>query len=88
MTDVVIRLPIRSDKEANLFSSYLDRFMHARASEVDDLPEEIDAPYLMVHSDPRPDRELKVVTFQTPSAARAFSTGWARAKIGLDGENA
>jgi hypothetical protein len=88
MTDVVIRLPIRSDREANLFSTYLDRFMHARSAEADDLADEIDAPYLIVHSDPRPDRELKVVTFQTPGAARAFSTGWAQARIGLDGETA
>jgi hypothetical protein len=88
MPDVVIRLPIESHREANLFSTYLDRFMHGRSNEADELAETIDAPYLIVHSDPRLDRDLKVVTFQTLGAARAFSSGWARAKDGLDGEMA
>ena len=86
MADIVIRLPIKSDQEANLFSSYLNRFMQRRSAVVDDLPEAIDAPYLIVHTDPRLDRELKVLTFQNLGAARAFSTGWERARGALDGE--
>jgi len=86
MTDIVIKLPINSDQEANLFSTYLNRFMQGRSAVADDLPEAVDAPYLIVHSDPSPDRELKVLTFQNLGAARAFSTGWARAKGALDGE--
>jgi hypothetical protein len=86
MVDVVIRLPIKSDQEANLFSTYLNRFMQRRSAVVDDLPEAIDAPYLIVHTDPRLDRELKVLTFQNLGAARAFSSGWERARGALDGE--
>jgi hypothetical protein len=88
MTDVVIKLPIKTDQEANLFSTYLNRFMQGRSAVVDDLPEATDAPYLIVHSDPSLDRELKVVTFQNLGAARAFSVGWERARGALDGENA
>ena len=86
MTDVVIKLPIKSDKEANLFSTYLNRFMQGRSAVADDLPEAIDAPYLIVHSDLNLDRELKVLTFQNLGDARAFSSGWARARGALDGE--
>jgi hypothetical protein len=86
MTDVVIKLPIKTDQEANLFSTYLNRFMQGRSAVADDLPEAIDAPYLIVHSDPSLDRELKVLTFQNLGAARAFSTGWERARGALDGE--
>jgi hypothetical protein len=39
-----------------------------------------------VHSDPTLDRELKVLTFQNLGAARAFSSGWQRARGALDGE--
>jgi hypothetical protein len=88
MTDVVIKLPIKSDREADLFSNYLNDFMQGRSAVADDLPEAIDAPYLIVHSDPDLDRELKVLTFQNLGAARAFSTGWVRAKVALDGEGA
>ena len=86
MTDVVIKLPIKSPQEANLFSTYLNRFMQGRSAVADDLPEAIDAPYLIVHSDPTLDRELKVLTFQNLGAARAFSSGWQRAGGALDGE--
>jgi hypothetical protein len=86
MTDVVIKLPIKTDQEAHLFSTYLNRFMKGRSAVVDDLPEAVDAPYLIVHSDPSLDRELKVLTFQNLGAARAFSTGWERARGALDGE--
>jgi hypothetical protein len=86
MTDVVIKLPIKTDQEANLFSTYLNRFMQGRSAVADDLPEAVDAPYLIVHSDLSLDRELKVLTFQNLGAARAFSTGWARARGALDGE--
>jgi hypothetical protein len=86
MTDVVLKLPLKSIQEANLFSTYLNRFMHGRSAVADDLPEAIDAPYLIVHSDPTLDRELKVLTFQNLGAARAFSTGWERARGALDGE--
>jgi len=86
MADVVIKLPIKSDHEANLFSTYLNRFMQGRSAVADDLPEAIDAPYLILHSDPRADREMKVLTFQNLGAARAFSTGWQRARGALDSE--
>ncbi len=80
MPDVVIKLPLESDREANLFSSYLNSFMHHRRGVIDDLPEAADAPYLMVHSDVGGDCEVKVLTFQNLGAARAFSAGWRRAR--------
>jgi len=85
MTDVVIRLPILSDKEAILFSAYLDRFMRLSSADADDRPEGADAPFLIVHTAPALDRDVKMLTFQTPGAARAFSVGWARAKGQMDG---
>lgn len=81
MTDVVIRLPIESDEEANLFSRYLNRFMERRSFESDDAAS--DAPYLILHSDPLNDHELKVVTFQRRSVAQAFYAGWQAAKTEL-----
>ena len=84
MPDVVIKLPLGSDREANLFSTYLNNFMHHRRGVVDDLPEAADAPYLMVHSDRGGDHEVKVLTFQNLGAARAFSAGWRRALSALD----
>ncbi|HLK24524.1 MAG TPA: hypothetical protein VKT30_07690 [Caulobacteraceae bacterium] len=80
MPDVVIKLPLESDQEADLFSSYLNSFMHIRREVIADLPEAADAPYLMVHSDRRGEREVKVLTFQNLGAARAFSAGWRRAR--------
>jgi hypothetical protein len=86
MTDVVLKLPIKSDQEATLFSTYLNRFMQGQSALIDDLPEAVDAPYLIVHSDPTLDRELKVLTFQNLGAARAFSSGWKQARGALDSE--
>jgi len=85
MSDIVIKLPIESDREADLFSNYLNSFMHRRGEVADDLPEAEDAPYLIVHSDPCGDREVKVLTFQNLGAARAFSAGWRRARDASNG---
>ena len=85
MPDVVIKLPLESDGEANLFSTYLNSFMHHRRAVIDDLPEAVDAPYLMVHSDRCGEREVKVLTFQNLGAARAFSAGWRRARDAHNG---
>ena len=42
-----------------------------------------DAPYVIIHSDPLTDVEMKVITFQERRAAAAFSRGWAEACVGL-----
>jgi hypothetical protein len=84
MSDIVLKLPIESDNQADLFSSYLNSFMHRRREIVDDLPEAEDAPYLIVHSDQCGDREVKVLTFQNLGAARAFSAGWRRVRDSAD----
>jgi hypothetical protein len=81
MTDVVIRLPIGSDEEADLFSKYLNRFMELRSCEAEEPTG--DAPYLILHSDPSADRELKVVTFQHRRVAQDFCSGWQEAKTEL-----
>ena len=85
MTDVVVQLPVGNGEEAQLFGAYLNRFMEQRTFEAERLAATADAPYLMVRSDPGLGAELKVLTFQERAAARAFSSGWARARRGLGG---
>ena len=79
MSDFVIRFPVRPGREAQLFGDYLAAFMERLAKEVDGWTADADAPWLMVHSDPARDVEMKVVTFQRASAASDFSDGWAQA---------
>ena len=83
MSDVVVRLPVRSGEEARLFGSYLSQFLERCGREAELCAANSDAPYVMIHSDPLADVEMKVITFQERRAARAFSQGWARARIGL-----
>ena len=83
MGDVVIKLPVRAGKEAELFGAYLDRFMESRCEEAERLAADSDAPYLMVHTDPMTEVEVKVLTFQERSAAQDFSFGWNQARGGL-----
>lgn len=83
MTDVVVQLPVEVGEEAQLFGTYLNRFMEDRVFEAERLAATADAPYLMVRSDPAPDRELKVLIFQQADVAQAFANGWARARSGL-----
>ncbi len=77
MSDVVLKVPVRDDQESALFGNYLGRFIQSRAADAERFADN-DAPYLMVHSDPAPGVDLKVVTFQEAGAARAFSSGWSR----------
>lgn len=83
MADVVIQMPVEAGEESQLFGSYLNRFMEARTFEAERMAETSDAPYLMIRSDPAPNRELKVLIFQERDIAQAFSTGWAKARQGL-----
>lgn len=84
MADVIVQLPIAIGEESDAFGSFLNRFMEARADEADRAAATADAPYLMIRSDPAPDRELKVLIFQDRGAAQAFSTGWAETRRGLN----
>jgi hypothetical protein len=84
MTDVVIRFPMGSDQEADLFSRYLNRFMEQRSFNPPEATDAADAPYLIMHTDPRPDQELKIVTFQHRKVAEAFCSGWERTKSGAE----
>ena len=83
MSDVVVKLPVRDDEEAQLFGDYLSRFLQSRDQEAELWAANSDAPYVMVHSDPLTDVEMKVITFQERRAAAAFSQGWAEAQIAL-----
>lgn len=74
MGDVVLRLPVDANEDG-LFGKYLNRFMEDRTVEVERVSAMIDAPYLMVRSDPG--EAHKTVIFQEPSAANAFVSGWA-----------
>jgi hypothetical protein len=80
MTDIVLTLPIEAGEEAQLFGSFLNRFMESRSSEAERMALSSDAPYLMVRSDPGDGWDTKVVTFQQRSVASAFSAGWAKAR--------
>lgn len=84
MTDVVVQLPMRSDAEHELFGDYLSRFMQSRTAETATFAN-AEAPYVMVHADPTPGFEKKVVTFQEREDARDFSRGWAQALRQLKG---
>lgn len=82
MGDVVIRLPVRDGQEAALFGDYLNRFLQACPDQAG-YSADNDAPYLMVHSDPQSQGDLKILTFQQGSAALAFRSGWDAAAEGL-----
>lgn len=83
MGDVVLRLPVGADED-QLFGRYLNRFMEDREVEVERVSAMIDAPYLMIRSDPG--EACKTVIFQEPNAANAFMSGWTstrRAAMGI-----
>lgn len=80
MSDVVVQFPVQTGEEAQLFGAYLAEFMEGVSDEADRWAADGDAPYLMVRSDPMQDVEVKVLTFQHPSAAQAFCSGWAEAR--------
>lgn len=84
MSDVVVKLPVREGAEAQLFGDYLSRFLASQGQEAELWAANCDAPYVIIHSDPLADIEMKVITFQERRAAAAFSRGWAEARTGLD----
>ena len=79
MADVTVQLPMRTQEETTLFGHYLDRFMAVRLQAANDAGQSDDAPFLMVHSEPTPGAEMKVVTFQEHAIAGDFSRGWSEA---------
>jgi hypothetical protein len=83
MTDVVVKLPLATSEEAQLFGDFLNRFMESQESDAELGAAGGDAPFLMVRSDPQAHAEVKVVIFQERAAAQAFSKGWALARNGL-----
>jgi hypothetical protein len=83
MSDVVVKLPVRAGEEAQLFGDYLSRFLAGQRQEAELWAANSDAPYVMIHSDPLADVEMKVITFQERHAAMAFSRGWAEARTEL-----
>ena len=80
MTDIVVRLELRDAEEEAAFGAYFTRFVEGVAEDMARLADRLDAPFLMVRSEPQRDAELRVVTFQEPSSARAFTAGWFRAR--------
>jgi hypothetical protein len=81
MSDVIVKLPLRSGEEVRLFGDYLSRFLQSRDQEAELWAANSDAPYLIIHSDPLTDVEMKVITFQERRSATAFSEGWAQAQV-------
>lgn len=80
MADVVLKLPVREGEEALAFGAFLGRFIARYENSALDRAADNDAPYLMMHSDPRAGIDLKVLTFQENSVAQAFRSGWAAAR--------
>jgi len=78
MTDVIVTVPVTSGEEDRLFGRYVDSFIERCAQELAKACE--DAPFLMVRSDPSLGGAVKVVIFQEPNAANAFSQGWTQAR--------
>ena len=78
MADVVVRLPIRDAAEDAAFGSYLSGFLSTLADDAQRLADSLEAPLLMVRSEPQLDGDLRVLTFQERSAAQAFASGWRR----------
>jgi hypothetical protein len=65
-----------------LFGDFLGRFIQSCSADAEAWADN-DSPYLMVHSDPQTDLDLKVLTFQESRAAAAFRAGWAVAARAL-----
>jgi hypothetical protein len=82
LSDVVIQFPVQHGEEAQLFGVYLAEFMEALMGEAEHWLDG-EAPFLMVRSDPLKDVEVKVLTFQHPRAAQAFTNGWEQARTRL-----
>ena len=79
---MVIQFPVQHGEEAQLFGAYLAEFMEALLDEAERWADG-EAPFLMIRSDPLQDVEVKVLTFQHPGAAQAFTSGWEQARTRL-----
>jgi hypothetical protein len=86
MGDVVVKLPIHEGEEAQLFDHFLNTFIERCGPGAEQWAANSDAPYVMVHSEPQPDVDLKVLTFQEPQAANNFSREWDAARNNLTGQ--
>ena len=83
MSDIVVRLELRGAAEADAFGAYLNRFLSGLCEQVARV-DLLDAPPVMVRSEPQRDAELRVVTFQAAQHASAFARGWRRARPSAD----
>lgn len=75
-----MQVPLGSSDEIDLFGQYVTSFVQAREAEA---RADADAPFVMIRSAPERGGEVKVVTFQEPETARAFSTGWSLRRSAL-----
>lgn len=80
MSDVVVRLPIRDEAEEQAFTRYLSGFVSSLVDDAMRLASVLDAPLLMVRSEPQMSGDLRVLTFQQPAVARLFASGWSLAR--------
>ena len=80
MTDIVVRCELKDEAESEAFGAYLSRFVEAAASEIAAIADRLEAPFLMVRSEPQVHGDLRVVTFQEADTARDFTAGWRRAR--------
>lgn len=80
MTDIVVRCELKDDAEQAAFGAYLSRFIESLAEEMARIADRLEAPFLMVRSEPQVQGDLRVITFQEPGAARDFAAGWRRVR--------
>jgi hypothetical protein len=78
MSDVVLRFSVDTPQVAQMFGRFLTSFIESRTQEVERFAAANgDAPYVMIKTDVEQAGEVRVLTFQEPGAASAFSRGWA-----------
>ena len=80
--DVVLKMTLRTLEEGEAFSGFLTRFLDGCGEAMDRLAAPVEAPFVMVTSEPVGDSDLRTVTFQEPTLAAAFSRGWDRVSGG------
>jgi hypothetical protein len=77
MSDVVLRFSVDTPQVAQMFGRFLTAFIESRTQDVERFAAaNADAPYVMIKTDVDQAGEVRVLTFQEPGAATAFSRGW------------
>ena len=80
--DVVLKMTLRTLEEGEAFAGFLTRFLDGCGEAMDLLTAPVEAPFVMVTSEPVGDSDLRTVTFQEADLAASFAAGWDRVSGG------